>query len=138
MSATTAKPFVPNEAIRKLPLMASFWKHNARLQEAKTRPFRSMIKGRDTGTEAVQLLQAALVRLDGTINFLGGDSVVSGPFFIPASEFDPGDASRCAFGLHTEKAVKLFQGQSRIEVDGFAGIMTLRVMDMLLSSLEDE
>lgn len=125
------------QAIAKLPLTAKWWKHDRRLQEAKTTPFRSMKEGRDLHTESIRLLQGALFLVDGSVALLAPGSVKYGPFTIPSSEHDPADGKNCEFGPHTRKAVEKFQEQSGLDVDGFAGIMTLRVMDMQLNFVSD-
>lgn len=138
MSGTLTRPSQSQlQAIARLPLTAKWWQHNPRLQEAKTTPFRSMKEHRDTGAEAVRLLQGALFLVEGSVALLVSGGVKYGPFSIPPSEHDPENAANCQFGPHTRKAVEKFQEQSALEVDGFAGIMTLRVLDMQLNFVSD-
>jgi hypothetical protein len=112
-----------------LPLFSRFWKDNGRLQEAKTVPFRSMKMARDTGTDAVRLLQNAFLFIEG----LPAPKGTFGPFAIPISEANGEDASKCVFGPFTKRAVETFQRQNGgLTIDGMAGIMTLRAMDVLL------
>lgn len=125
------------QAVARLPLTARWWRHDRRLQEAKTTPFRSMKQGRDLHTESVRLLQGALFLVEGSVALLAPGSVKYGPFSIPPSEHDPENAKSCEFGPHTRKAVEKFQEQSGIDVDGFAGIFTLRVLDMQLNFVSD-
>ena len=115
--------------VTDLPLFSRFWKDEPRLQEAKTVPFRSMKMARDTGTNAVRLLQNAFLFIEG----LPAKSGVFGPFAIPVSEANGEDASKCFFGPFTKRAVETFQRQNGgLTIDGMAGIMTLRAMDVIL------
>lgn len=129
------------------PLQSRVWKGNRRLQEAATTAFRSMKAGRDPGSEAVHLLQSALIALDGrsSQSFMLGDDdePVREKFFGPyawGDETGEGSVERCYFGRHTENAVRDFQAKRDLvvgEIDGIAGIATLHDMDGFLVAYID-
>ena len=60
-------------------------------------------------------------------------SLAKSPRRVKPSEADGEDASKCIFGPFTKRAVETFQRQNGgLTIDGMAGIMTLRAMDVLL------
>jgi hypothetical protein len=120
------------------------WKDDRRLQEAATVGFRSMKRGRDQGTDALHLLQSALIALEGqpawydeTVDDAGNltqvPTALFGPYAWGNEDTGPG---ACYFGPNTENAVKDFQskiGGGLLAVDGIAGMQTLQAMDFQLN-----
>lgn len=131
-----------------MALGAAFWNDfritanssNNRIDEAANMPFHSMHMGRreaDEGSLAVSGLQSALLKIQQDNNLLlpffrPGLIGSWGPFNISQNELD-----NASFGSTTDLAVKLFQKQHGfLDVDGKAGINTLRELDRILASLE--
>jgi hypothetical protein len=114
----------------KEPLISKWWKDNQRIQEAALTPCRPMQKCRDRGTEALFLLQGALLLLEGEPAFDGAGTF--GPFDL-GNEHE--SLETCFFGPRTQQAVRDFQSQVvQIEnIDGIAGVQTLHFMDDLLA-----
>lgn len=111
----------------EMPLRSAFWRDVKRLQEAKTQPYRSLLEGRDTGTEALHRFQSALLHLRGRPNAFGQPYC----YDIPANEH-PSESARCYFGTMTRRAVTAFQQQTKLGADGIAGQTTLKHVDALL------
>ena len=126
---------MPPKTIVIRPLRSRVWKHDGRLQQAATTAFRSLKRGRDQGTEALHLLQSALIGLEGRpsgsfVSGPGGDEDVREQLFGPNNWGDEtGGPGRCYFGPNTENAVWDFQSKSPLDADGIAGIETLQSMD---------
>lgn len=120
------------------------WKDDRRLQEAAKVGFRSMKRGRDQGTDALHLLQSALITLEGQPawydsieddagNYKQVPGALFGPYAWGNEDTGPG---ACYFGPNTENAVKDFQikaGKGLLAVDGIAGMQTLQEIDFQLN-----
>ena len=125
-------------------LGAKYGNHNRRLREAASTGFRSMLIGRDQGTEALLLLQGDLIGLGGWPASTYKDSpngdgfhLIQGkrnaPVYGPCDLGDEADSQEgCYYGPRTERAVRDFQAKTGIDADGIAGMLTLQAMDLYL------
>jgi hypothetical protein len=116
-----------------------------RLQEAAVVPFRSLQMGidRDSDDFSIRNLQSGLRRLASNFNNLPAKHLPKqratneplrswGPFEFSASQIDEE-----SFEIKTFFAVRRFQEQAGLKVDGKAGIKTLRRLDEIIKFLDD-
>jgi hypothetical protein len=124
-------------------LKAKHWQNNARANEAANAPFHSLRfkawNSDDAG--AISLLQFALITIEAASpRLLPKDRPTNPPFkggpwgrfFLDnTDEFKVG-----TYDMPTELAVRRFQDEAGLEVDGLAGMNTLRRLDKILVAVE--
>jgi peptidoglycan hydrolase-like protein with peptidoglycan-binding domain len=129
--------------VGNMRLKAKFWQDNLRANQAANVPFHSLrFKPRNTDDAgAVSLLQFALIRIEAASPRLAPKDLPTNPPFKggPWGRFFLDNTDEFAVGTYdikTEDAVRRFQDEAGLEVDGLAGMNTLQRLDKVLLAIE--
>jgi hypothetical protein len=125
-------------------LKAKFWQNHSRVNEAAHVPFRSLrFRGADNHDDAgaISLLQFALIAIEAASPRLHPKDRPTNPPFKggPWGRFFLDNTDEFKVGTYdtpTELAVRRFQDEAGLEVDGFAGMNTLQRLDRVLVAVE--